>query len=64
MKEISLKNNLDKENSKLNCLISDRNTKIQAVTNDNEAIKCANTGNNNDNIYVNPSTKYEFSPNN
>ena len=53
MKEISLKNNLDKENSKLNCLISDRNSKIQAVTNDNEAIKCANTGNNNDNIYLN-----------
>ena len=53
LKEISLKNNLDNENAKLNCLISDRSAKIQKVSNDNDILKCANTGNNNDNIFLN-----------
>ena len=53
LKECALRNNLDKENSRLNCLISDRNTQIQKVTNDNDILKCANTGNNSDNIFLN-----------
>ena len=53
LKEISLKNNLENENSKLNCLITDRNAKIQQVTSDNDILKCANTGNNTDNIFLN-----------
>jgi hypothetical protein len=52
LKEISLKNNLDNENSKLNCVITDRNSKIQQITNDNDILKCANTGNNSDNIVL------------
>ena len=53
LSEISIRNNLDKENSKLNCLIADRNTQIKKVNNDNDILKCANTANNNDNIFLN-----------
>ena len=53
LKEISLKNSLEKENSKLNCLITDRNAKIQELTNDNDILKCANTNTNSDNILLN-----------
>ena len=53
LQERSLRNNLDNENSKLNCLIADRNVKIQKVNNDNDILKCANTGDNNDNIFLN-----------
>jgi hypothetical protein len=53
LKEITLLKNLDNENSKLNCLIADRNVKIQKVTNDNDILRCANTGNNSDNIFLN-----------
>ena len=48
-----MRKNLDTENSKLNCLITDRNVKIQKVNNDNDIIRCANTGNNSDNIFLN-----------
>ena len=40
LKEITLRKNLDNENSKLNCLIADRNVKIQKVTNDNDILRC------------------------
>ena len=53
LKEISLRNNLDNDNSKLNCLVADRNVKIQKMMNDNDILKCANTGDNNDNIFLN-----------
>lgn len=53
LKEISLRNNLDNDNSKLNCLVTDRNVKIQKMMNDNDILKCANTGDNNDNIFLN-----------
>ena len=53
LKELTLLKNLDNENSKLNCLIADRNVKIQKVTNDNDILRCANTGNNSDNIFLN-----------
>ena len=53
LKEISLKNNLNNENSKLNCLIGDRNSKIEKITNDNDMLKCSNTGNNTNNIFLN-----------
>ena len=53
LKEISLKNNLNNENSKLNCLIGDRNSKIEKITNDNDILKCSNTGNNTNNIFLN-----------
>ena len=53
LKEISLRNNIDNENAKLNCLISDRNVKIQKTSNENDILKCANSGNNNENIFLN-----------
>ena len=53
LSEISVRNNLDNENSKLNCLIADRNDKIKTINSDNDILKCANTSNNNDNIFLN-----------
>ena len=53
IKEISIKKNLENENTKLNCLINDRDAKIQQVNSDNEILKCANSGNNSDNILLN-----------
>ena len=52
IKEISTKKNLENENTKLNCLINDRDAKIQQINNDNEILKCANSGNNSDNIML------------
>ena len=53
IKEITVKKNLENENTKLNCLINDRDDKINQINNDNEILKCANSGNNNENILLN-----------
>ena len=37
----------------MNCLITDRNAKIEQVTSDNDLLKCSNTNNNTDNILLN-----------
>ena len=53
VKEASYKNELENDNSKLNCLINDRNALIQKITNENNILKCSNTNINSDNNCLN-----------
>ena len=48
-KETSIRNGLENQNAKLNCLINDRNAVIQTLTNENNILKCNNTNVNSDN---------------
>ena len=53
VKESTYKNQLINDNSKLNCLINDRNALIQKLTNENNVLKCSNTNVNSDNNCLN-----------
>ena len=53
VKESTYKNQLINDNSKLNCLINDRNAIIQKLTNENNVLKCSNTNVNSDNNCLN-----------
>ena len=48
-KEASMRNGIENQNVKLNCLINDRNAVIQTLTNENNILKCNNTNVNSDN---------------
>ena len=49
VKETALRDNLENKNSKLNCIINDRNIIIQKLSNENNLLKCSNTNINSDN---------------
>ena len=53
IKETSLKNGLENNNTKLNCVINDRNEIIQKLSTDNDILKCNNTNINSDNNFLN-----------
>ena len=53
IKETSLKNGIENNNSKLNCVINDRNEIIKKLNNENSLLKCNNTNINSDNNYLN-----------
>ena len=53
IKETSLRNGLENNNSKLNCVINNRNEIIQKLSTENNALKCHNTNINSDNNCLN-----------
>ena len=53
IKETSLKNGLENNNTKLNCVISNRNEIIQKLNTENNVLKCHNTNINSDNNCLN-----------
>ena len=50
--ESNIKNNIENENGKLNCVINDRNSVIQKLTSENNLLKCTNTNINSDNNFL------------
>lgn len=53
MNEVSIRNQTENSNAKLNTVINDRNVLIQKLTTENNALKCTNTNINSDNNFLN-----------